>query len=131
MQEAIRSLMRALPLDPGEPEDWRYRRQVTTMMGLAALHPRDEIEVMLGVQSLCAYHAAAVCWHLGMNQTQPPGSNLRHVSAAASAARTFDTLLRALERRQAKPLSVPVGRPAPRFWAELDTRAFMADWEQR
>ena len=131
MQEAVRTLLRALPIDPTEPEPWYHRRQVTTLMALAALHPRDEIEIMVGVQALCAFHAAAVGWHLGMNQTQPPGSGLRHVSAAASAARTFDTLLRALERRQAKPLSVPPGRPAPRFWAALDTRAFMADWEQR
>src|SRR3954467_8636606 len=91
-----------LPLDPDEPEGWRDRRQVSTMMGLAALHPRDEIEIMLGVQSLCAYHAP-ICCHLGMNQPPPPGSGLRHFTAAA--ARAFDTLLRALERRQAKPLS--------------------------
>src|SRR4051794_36418497 len=71
MHEAVRTLMRALPLDPDEPEGWRDRRQVSTMMGLAALHPRDEIEIMLGVQSLCAYHAAAICWHLGMNQARP------------------------------------------------------------
>jgi hypothetical protein len=129
MQEAVRTLMRALPLDPGEPDAWHHRRQASTLMGLAALHPRDEIEVMLGVQALCAYHAAAVGWHLGMNQAQPPGSGLRHFSAAA--ARTFDTLLRALERRQARPLSVPVGRPAPRAWPDLNARALMADWHQR
>ncbi|MFL5281112.1 MAG: hypothetical protein ACJ8AW_08940, partial [Rhodopila sp.] len=62
MQEAVRTLMRALPLDPGEPEAWHHRRQVSTLMSLAALHPRDEIEIMLGVQALCAYHAAAIGW---------------------------------------------------------------------
>lgn len=131
VHEAVRTLLRALPLDPAEPVPWRNRRQLTTLMGLAALHPRDEIEIMLGVQALCAHHAAAVCWHLGMNQAQPPGSGLRHFSAAASAARAFDTLLRALERRQAKPLSVPPGRPAPRDWPETDLGAAMAGWEQR
>jgi hypothetical protein len=130
MQEAVRALMRTLPMDPDEPEGWRHRRQVSTMMALAALHPRDEIEVMLGVQALSAFHAAA-CWHLGMNQARPVGSGLRHFSAAASAARTFDTLLRALERRQAKPLSVPVGRPAPRAWPDIKTDVYMGDWEER
>jgi hypothetical protein len=131
MREAVRTLMRTMPLDPVEPPAWAHRRMHSAMLALAALHPRDEIEIMLGVQALCAFHAAAVGWYLGMNQTQPPGSGLRHIAAAASAARTFDTLLRALERRQAKPLSVPPGRPAPRCWPALDTRAFMADWEQR
>jgi hypothetical protein len=131
MHEAVRTLLRALPIDPDEPQGWRDRRQVSTLMGLAALHPRDEIEIMLGVQSLCAYHAAAISWHLGMNQTRPTGSGLRHFSAAASAARACDTLLRALERRQARPLSVPVGRPAPRTWPDLKPGAVMGDWQQR
>jgi len=101
------------------------------LMGLSALHPRDEIEVMLGIQSLCAYHAAAACWHLGMNHHHPRGSGLRHFAAAASAARTFDTLLKALERRQAKPLSVPVGRPPPRAWPDQDPTAAIRRLEHR
>jgi hypothetical protein len=35
-----------------------------TLTALSALHPRDEIEVLLSVQALCAFHAAAVCWHI-------------------------------------------------------------------
>jgi hypothetical protein len=131
MQEAVRTLLRALPIDPQEPKAWRARRMGTALMGLSALHPRDEIEVMLGVQSLCAYYAASACWHLGMNHHYPRGSGLRHFSAAASAARTFDTLLKALERRQAKPLSVPVGRPAPRQWPEPDLTDMLEPLAQR
>jgi hypothetical protein len=131
MAEAIRTLLRALPIDENEPKAWRNRRMVAALMGLAALNPRDEIEVMLAVQALCAYHAATACWHLGMNHTYPRGGGLRQFSAAASAARTFDTLLKALERRQAKPLSVPVGRPASRAWQEPDVNAEMAGMEVR
>jgi hypothetical protein len=131
VQEGVRTLLRALPIDPAEPKAWRSRRMGTALMGLSALHPRDEIEVMLGVQSLCAYHAAAACWHLGMNHHYPRGSGLRQFSAAASAARTFDTLLKALERRQAKPLSVPVGRPAPREWPEPDPNTLLRHFEER
>jgi hypothetical protein len=131
MLEAVRTLLRALPIDENEPKAWRNRRIGAALMSLAALHPRDEIEVMLGVQALCAYHAAASCWHLGMNHSYPRGSGLRQFSAAASAARTFDTLLKALERRQAKPLSVPVGRPAPRAWQEPDLNAEVARMEVR
>jgi hypothetical protein len=131
MDEAIRALLRALPIDPEEPEDWTNRRMVTALTGLSAMHPRDEIEVMLGVQSLCAYHAAAACWHLGMNHQHPRGSGLRHFSAAASAARTFDTLLKALERRQAKPLAVPPGRPPAQIWHTKDPAEMLHALENR
>jgi hypothetical protein len=131
MHEAVRTLMRALPIDEQEPEAWRNRRMAVTLNALAALHPRDEIEVLLGVQSLCAFHAAAVCWHLGMNHNYPRGSGLRQFSAAASAARTFDTLLKALERRQAKPLAIPPGRPEPREWTEQDRTETLRRMQQR
>jgi hypothetical protein len=131
MEEAIRSLLRACPLDPTEPERWAYRRMESALNGLAALHPRDEIEVMLGVQAIAAYHAANACWRIGMNLRLPNGDSTRHLSSAASAARTFETMLRALERRQAKPLAVPAGRPPPRVWPDHDPGATVQYWETR
>jgi hypothetical protein len=131
MQEAIRTLMRAMPLDPDEPEGWSNRRMYSALCALATLNPRDEIEVMLGVQALSAYHAAGACWRLGMNSGQPNGNSTRHITAAASAARTFDSLLRALERRQARPPAAPVGRPPARKWAKLNATRFMAGWNER
>ena len=112
-REAIRALLRTLPIDPAEPKGWADRRMFAALLALSALHPRDEIEVMLGIQAVAAYHAAAAGFHLGMNLATPKGTGTRHITAACSAARTFDALLRALERRQAKPLAVPIGRPAP------------------
>jgi hypothetical protein len=131
MREAVRTLMRCMPLDPAEPPAWGNRRMHSAMLCLSALHPRDEIEIMLGVQALAACHAAAACWRIGMNHHRPHGDSTRHITTAATAARTFDTMLRALERRQAKPLSVPVGRPLSRVWAEQDPTLFMLDWEDR
>ncbi|HEX2942718.1 MAG TPA: hypothetical protein VHO91_16830, partial [Rhodopila sp.] len=75
-----------------------------------------------------AYHAAAAGWRLGMNHHLPNGDSTRHVSMAATAARTFDTMLKALERRQAKPLAVPVGRPAAKCWPKDNPAATMANW---
>ena len=131
MTEAIRTLMRNLPLDPNEPRAWADRRMHSALIGLAALHPRDEIEVMLGVQALSAYHAATACWHIGMNARRPNGDSTRHISTAASAARAFDSMLRALERRQAKPLSVPIGRPAARDWDLVCSTDYMSGMEAR
>jgi hypothetical protein len=129
--EAVRTLMRTLPLDPAEPEAWHHRRMYSALLGISALHPRDEIEIMLGVQAMSAYHAAAACWRLGMNHHLPNGDSTRHITTAASAARVFDTLLRAIERRQVRPLGIPVGRPAPQTWPRRDVTGFVGDITER
>ncbi len=130
--EAVRAVMRAMPLvDRTEPRGWITRRMYAAMHALTALHPRDEIELMLGVQALCAYQAAAALWRAGMNLRYPAGDSTRHVTTAATAARTFDTMLRALERRQAKPLAVPPGRPAPHPWPEQHPAALISLLEAR
>jgi hypothetical protein len=131
MNEAICALMRNLPLGATESRGWAYRRMHSAMTALCALQPRDEIEVMLGVQALSAYHAASACWRIGMNLRQPNGDSTRHITSAATAARTFDSMLRAIERRQAKPLSVPIGRPEPKAWAEADPAGVIMDWQER
>ena len=131
MDEAVCTIMRNLPLDADEPRGRANRRMRSVLCSLSALHPRDEPEIMLGVQALCAYHAAAACWRIGMNLRHPHGDSTRHITTAATAARTFDSMLRALERRQAKPLSVPIGRPAPRAWPKPDMEAETQYWEQR
>jgi hypothetical protein len=129
--EAVRTLLRTLPLDPAEPDAWHNRRMFSALLGVSALHPRDEIEIMLGVQAMSAYHAAAACWRLGMNHHLPNGDSTRHITTAATAARAFDTLLRAIERRQVKPLGIPVGRPAPRGWRDRDVTGFLHDITER
>ena len=131
IDESIRTLMRTLPIDPLEPRAWVLRRMDSAIRALAAMHPRDEIEVMLGVQALSAYQAAAACWRIGMNLRQPNGDSTRHITAAASAARTFDALLRGLERRQAKPLAVPPGRLAPRIWPDAGATGLVQALEAR
>jgi hypothetical protein len=132
VNDAVRTLMRAMPLaDRTEPRGWVTRRMYAAMRALTALHPRDEIELMLGVQALCAYQAASALWRVGMNLRYPPGDSTRHVTTAATAARTFDTMVRALERRQAKPLVVPPGRPAPRRWPEQNPAAVVSMIEAR
>jgi hypothetical protein len=128
MREAVRTLMRTLPLeDPNEPPHFAARRMFHALTALSHLRPRDEIELMLGVQALAAYHAAAALWRLGMNLKHPKGDSIRHVTTAATAARTFDTLLKAVERRQARPLPA-LERPAPRHWDPVRPAAFIATW---
>jgi hypothetical protein len=129
VMEAVAAIKRSAPIDPNEPNDVASRRMRCALHSLSALHARDEIELMLGVQALSAYYAACACWRLGMNLTLPHGDSTRHITTAASAARAFDSMLRALERRQAKPLSVPVGRPEPREWPSREMDADDEDWK--
>jgi hypothetical protein len=116
MADAIQALMRAHRLDPPETERARQRHLQSSLIALAATNPRDPIEVMIAVQALSAYQAACFCWRIGMNSHNPEKDRIRHIAAAGTAARTFDTMLRAMERRQAKPLAVPIGRPDSHVW---------------
>lgn len=125
MREAVRTLLRTLPLnDPTEPAYAGTRRMFSALSALSTLRPRDEIELMLAVQALAAYHAAAALWRLGMNRQRPSGDSTRHFTTAATAARTFDTLLKAIERRQARSLP-SAERPAPRHWHPVHPAAFI------
>jgi hypothetical protein len=116
--DAVQALMRAHHLRSPEKQAAQQRHYQCALIAVGATHPRDPIEVLISVQALSAYQAACACWRIGMNSDDPGKDRIRHISAAATAARTFDTMLRALERRQAKPLAVPVGRPEARTWAE-------------
>jgi hypothetical protein len=116
MADAIQALFRACPLNTKERPAAQKRHLQAALVGLAATNPRDPVEVMLAVQSLSAYQAACLCWRIGVNAVNPDRDRIRHISAAGTAARTFETMLRAIERRQAKPLSIPVGRPDPKIW---------------
>jgi hypothetical protein len=125
MREAVRTLLRTLPLnDPDEPAFAATRRMFAALSALSTLRPRDEIEVMIGVQALASYHAASALWRLGMNIKRPQGDSTRHFTAAATAARTFDTMLKAMERRQARALPASE-RPAPRQWDPVHPAAFI------
>jgi hypothetical protein len=122
MDEAVSTIMRGIQPDLTDTQAATSRRMYAAMRALAALHPRNAPELMLGVQALSAYHAANAAWHRGTLRHHQDDIR-RHVTTAATAARAFDSMLRALERRQAKPLSVPVGRPSSRPWLPPDLKA--------
>ena len=122
MDEAVCTIMLGIQPDLADTPSATGRRMYAALRALAALHPRNAPELMLGVQALSAYHAATAAWHRATTP-HPHDDIRRHVTTAASAARAFDTMLRALERRQAKPLSVPPGRPPPRIWPTVDLEA--------
>ncbi|HVY17387.1 MAG TPA: hypothetical protein VHB27_19350, partial [Rhodopila sp.] len=111
VDDAIRSLMLCLPNDPDEHETHRNRRIYAAIRAVEALGPRDEIELMYAVQAVIAHYAALACWRLGMNGAAPNGENTRHLAAASAAVRTYDAMVKSLERRQARAIeAVPAAK---------------------
>ncbi len=116
INDTLRSLMRALPHDPDESDRFRTNRMYGSLCALSGMYPRDEIEMMYAAAAVMAFHASAACYRLGMNGAQPNGENTRHITAAGSSIRTFDSLIKGLERRQTRPMAMPQG---PRDWSHV------------
>jgi hypothetical protein len=117
MLDAVRTLIRCCPLiTPKEPIEWNARRMHAALIAFTALRPRDEVEVMFAVQAIAAFQSVGACFYLAMNGKSPNGANTRHLTAAGTAARIYDTAVKSLERRQAKPLPAPLERANPRVW---------------
>jgi hypothetical protein len=115
--DALRTLIRNLPMETGERELYRDRRKFAAIRAVQALEPRDEIELMLAVQAVTAHFQAAAHWRASMDGELPGTEALRHISAAGAATRVFDSMLRTVERRQARPMAEP---PKCRDWHKID-----------
>ena len=115
--DALRTLIRNLPMETGERELYRNRRKFAAIRAAQALEPRDEIELMLAVQAVTAHFHAAAHWRASMDGTLSDAEALRQISAAGAATRVFDSMLRAVERRQARPMAEP---PKCRDWLRID-----------
>jgi hypothetical protein len=111
--DSLRTMFRNLPMEPGERDIYRTRRMNAAMRAAQALEPRDEIELMLAVQAVNAHYHAAARWRASMDPNLSDAESLRQANAAAAATRVFDTMLRAVERRQARPMAEP---PRCRDW---------------
>jgi hypothetical protein len=109
------------PADPANPDGGSGRE--TTLIGeIHAFHPRDLEETTLVVQYLSAYHGAVACLRAAAacDVTSREASRLRR--DAVVFQRSMQTILCALHKSQARPISedeavprpaVPVARPHP------------------
>ncbi|HET6605306.1 MAG TPA: hypothetical protein VFG62_01475 [Rhodopila sp.] len=128
VDEMVRSLMRTLPHDPDEDEPARNRRMYATMSAISGMYPRDEIEMMYCVGAVAAFHAAMAGWRIGMNGAAPNGESTRHIAGANASIRTFDSMAKGLERRQARPCVAP---PGPNAWNDIDLKRYADWWTER
>ena len=95
------------------PDGSAEERHSAARCALEALQPRDIIEAMLGVRMIAAHHAAMDGYRRAMRPGIGDAEAVRLRSSAISAARSFDTALRTLEKRRAPaPAARPAEKPA-------------------
>jgi hypothetical protein len=90
----------------GSAED----RRNAARAALEALQPRDLVEAMLAARMLAAHHASMDGFRRAMQPDISDAEAVRLRNSAIAAARSFDTALRALEKRQSAGLEPAPGR---------------------
>jgi hypothetical protein len=73
-----------------------------TVMGLASVNPRDELEGMLGAQLVGLHNAAMECFRRGMLSEQTLEGRRENLNQANKLTRSYATLLEALDRHRGK-----------------------------
>jgi hypothetical protein len=106
-QEISRSVIAAIWRQNYEAPHETEVRIAASLTMLEAFHPRDHIECMLAAQGVATHMLIMELHHRAMHEDTPPPIMIKFCSSIAQTSRTFSTLLRDLERRQAKPLPEP------------------------
>jgi len=87
-------------------EQWDAAREL-----FDAMQPRNPIEAVLAARAVAAHHASMDMYARAAVPGTTDEKALRLCASAAAASRSFDTALRMLEKRQAKPRDA-AGKPA-------------------
>lgn len=83
-------------------EKTRNREINATVVALAAIAPRDELEAMIAAQLLGAHNAAMECYRRAMIKEQTLEGHREALSQANKLSRTYTLLLDALNRHRGK-----------------------------
>jgi hypothetical protein len=74
----------------------------STIVGLAGINPRDEIEGMLAAQLIAGHNAAMECYRRATSSNISPELRHDHLNQAGKLSRTFAMLLDSLNRHRGK-----------------------------
>jgi hypothetical protein len=109
-EEIARSVIAAIWFENiDDPQETSVRIAASLTM-LEGFHPRDHLECMLAAQGVAAHFMIMDCYRRIMTPGMPEAMAIKIRGNIAQLSRGFSTLLRDLERRQAKPLQP---RPPP------------------
>jgi hypothetical protein len=100
-REVFSTLCTSLPPPATDTAEARDARHETAMAAVAALHPADAIEALLGVQIVAANAHAMDSLRLAVQPGVDPDAARRCRAQASSMMRQMQSGMRALERRQA------------------------------
>jgi hypothetical protein len=83
-------------------EDERDRQRTATVVALAAIGPKDELEAMMAAQLLAAHNATMECYRRAMLPEQTLEGRSENLNQANKLSRTYAVLLDALNRHRGK-----------------------------
>jgi hypothetical protein len=86
-------------------EGERDRRYSATVVALAAIAPKDELEAMMAAQLLAAHNATMECYRRAMRREQTFEGRSEALNQADKLSRTYAVLLDALNRQVKEYLS--------------------------
>ena len=83
-------------------EEGRDRQRTATLLALAAIGPKDELEAMMAAQLLAAHNATMECYRRAMHPEQTFQGRSEELTQANKLSRTYATLVEALNRHRGK-----------------------------
>src|SRR6516165_3466257 len=83
-------------------EEKRDHQRTATLLALAAIGPKDELEAMLAAQLLAAHNATMECYRRAMLPEQTFEGRSEALNQANKLSRTYAMLLDALNRHRGK-----------------------------
>jgi hypothetical protein len=103
-----------LPLRPGASEADKANQRAGALAFLAALRPRDLLEVTLATRIVSLHYAAMECLRRAARDSLPPDLHLRTIGKAVALFRMMDGTLHELQQCQAGRVGQPAVLPAVR-----------------
>jgi hypothetical protein len=85
-----------------QSEEERDRQRTATVVALAAIGPKDEVEAMMAAQLLAAHNATMECYRRAMLPEQTFEGRSENLNQANKLSRTYAVLLDALNRHRGK-----------------------------
>jgi hypothetical protein len=83
-------------------EEGQDRRRSATVVALASIRPKDELEGMIAAQLLAAHNATMECYRRAMLPQQSSEGRSENLNQANKLSRTYVVLLDALNRHRGK-----------------------------
>jgi hypothetical protein len=97
-------------------EEGQDRRRSATVVALASIRPKDELEGMIAAQLLAAHNATMECYRRAMLPQQSSEGRSENLNQANKLSRAYSVLLDALNGHRGKGQQIRGARPRAFRW---------------